>query len=185
MDDRLAALYDAENPWGRDDEFFLRLAAETPAARVVDPGCGTGRLTPGPGRRRPPVTGVEPARAALDAARAKPGAGQVTWIEGTAEELPDAAFDLALLTSHVAQEIRGDDEWAGALADLRRALLDGALAYCPTTCSPAGRHCAAPARCGSAPRRSCGSPRRSLPSPSTGCTAAGPASRSGRATTAS
>ncbi|MGW5668833.1 class I SAM-dependent methyltransferase [Micromonospora sp. NPDC003776] len=125
MDDRLAAIYDVENPWGRDDEFFLRLAAETPGARVVDLGCGTGRLTLALAAAGHPVTGVEPARAALDAARAKPGAGRVTWIEGTAADLPDAAFDLALLTSHVAQEIRDDTEWGRTLADLRRALVDG------------------------------------------------------------
>ncbi|MFG2058200.1 class I SAM-dependent methyltransferase [Micromonospora sp. NPDC048930] len=125
MTARLAAIYDVENPWGRDDKFFLRLAAETPAARVVDLGCGTGRLTLALAAAGHAVTGVEPARAALAAARVKPGAERVTWVEGTAADLPDAAHDLAVLTSHVAQEIRDDAEWAATLAALRRTLVDG------------------------------------------------------------
>ncbi|MFE9688352.1 class I SAM-dependent methyltransferase [Micromonospora sp. NPDC005806] len=124
MTDRLTALYDVENRWGRDDEFFLGVAGRT-RARVLDLGCGTGRLTLALAAAGHAVTGVEPLRTSLDAARAKPGADRVTWRHGTAADLPDAAYDLALLTSHVAQEIRDDDEWARTLADLRRALVEG------------------------------------------------------------
>lgn len=50
---RLVAVYDAMRPWSRDDDFFLSVVNETPAARVLDFGCGTGRLTLGMQR---PVT---------------------------------------------------------------------------------------------------------------------------------
>ena len=49
-----------------------------------------------------PVTGVDPARASFDAARAKPGAERVTWLEGTSRSLPTAEFDVATMTAHVA-----------------------------------------------------------------------------------
>ncbi|GAA4574944.1 class I SAM-dependent methyltransferase [Micromonospora coerulea] len=125
MDQRFGPLYDAENPWGRDDGFFLAAVDETPAARVLDLGCGTGRLTLALAAAGHTVTGVDPHRASLDAARAKPGADRVTWIEGTSAVLPDAAYDVAVLTSHVVQEIRAEADWRRTLADLRRALVPG------------------------------------------------------------
>jgi SAM-dependent methyltransferase len=125
-DPRLVIVYDVECPWSRDDDFFLSVLAEEPAATVLDLGCGTGRLTLAMAAAGYRVTGVDPAGPSLDAARRKPGASGVTWIEGSTEVLPEQAFDAAVMTSHVAQFFVTDDEWAGALADLGRALLPGA-----------------------------------------------------------
>ncbi|XTZ17015.1 class I SAM-dependent methyltransferase [Micromonospora echinospora] len=124
-DPRLVAVYDAECRWGPDDDFFLAVVDETPQARVLDLGCGTGRLTLALASAGHRVTGVDPARASLDAARAKPGADRVTWIEGTATLLPDRSFDVAVMTSHVAQFFTTDEEWDAVLADLHRALVPG------------------------------------------------------------
>lgn len=124
-DRRLVEVYDAECPWGRDDDFFLAVVNETPAARVLDLGCGTGRLTLGMAAAGHAVTGVDPARASLEAAQAKPGSEAVTWIEGTSSVLPEAAYDVAVMTSHVAQFLVTGDEWASTLDDLRRALVPG------------------------------------------------------------
>jgi SAM-dependent methyltransferase len=124
-DPRLVPVYDAAYRWGPDDDFFLSVANETPGQRVLDFGCGTGRLTLGIAAAGHTVTGVDPARASLDAALAKPGADTVTWICGGSEVLPDDAFDIAFMTSHVAQFFITDEEWDRALADLRRALVPG------------------------------------------------------------
>lgn len=124
-DPRLVQVYDAQCPWSVDDDFFLSVVDETPAARVLDLGCGTGRLALGLAAAGHAVTGVDPAAASLAAARAKAGAERVMWVEGSTDCLPDAAFDVAVMTSHVAQFFVTDEEWARALADLRRALVPG------------------------------------------------------------
>jgi len=124
-DRRLVEVYDAECPWGPDDDAFLAIVDGTPMARVLDLGCGTGRLTLAMARAGHRVTGVDPARASLDAARRKPGAEHVTWIEGTATSLPDAAFEVAVMTSHVAQFFVEDGEWTSTLSDLHRAIVPG------------------------------------------------------------
>ncbi|MGK5742698.1 class I SAM-dependent methyltransferase [Micromonospora sp. URMC 103] len=137
-DPRLVPVYDAECPWGRDDDFFLATVGATPAARVLDLGCGTGRLTVALAAEGHTVTGVDPAHASLSAARARPGADRVRWVAGTSSVLPSRSFDIAVLTSHVAQVFVTDEEWAVTLADLRRALVpDGRLVF--DSRDPAGR----------------------------------------------
>jgi len=126
-DPRLVEVYDRECPWGPDDDYFLAQVDRVPGARVLDLGCGTGRLTVALAQAGHTVTGVDPAPASLEAARAKPGAEQITWIEGTSAVLPDAAFDVALMTSHVAQFFVADDVWRATLADLARTLVPGGL----------------------------------------------------------
>ena len=127
-DPRLVEVYDAMCPWSRDDDFFASVVAESGAAvRVLDLGCGTGRLALGLAAAGNTVTGIDPARASLAAARAKPGAENVTWIEGTSASPAIDAFDVAVMTSHVAQFFVTDDEWASTLHDLRRALVDGGI----------------------------------------------------------
>jgi ubiquinone/menaquinone biosynthesis C-methylase UbiE len=124
-DPLLVMVYDALFGWSREDDFFLSVVNEVPAARVLDLGCGTGRLALRMAAAGHTVTGVDPARSSLDAARAKPGADQVRWMEGTSQVLPDASFDTAIMTSHVAQFLVSDTDLAQALADLRRALAGG------------------------------------------------------------
>lgn len=124
-DARLIQLYDLQNRWAADDEFFLGLAAERPTSRIADVGCGTGRLTTALAGAGHTVTGVDPALASLQVAQRKPHAVQVTWLCGTAADLPSAAFDLALMTSHVSQVFTDDADWHDTLRHLHRALAQG------------------------------------------------------------
>jgi SAM-dependent methyltransferase len=126
-DPRLAALYDVAFPWSRCDDYFVSVLADEPARDVLDLGCGTGRLAIALAARGYRVTGVDPAPASLSLARAKPGAAAVTWLDGSTEALAPfaAAFDAALMTSHVAQFFVTDRAFATALADLSRAIRPG------------------------------------------------------------
>lgn len=127
-DPRLVAVYDAEYVWSRDDDWFVAVVeAEGPGRRVLDIGCGTGRLAVGLADRGHRVTGVDPAAASLAAARARTGGDRVAWREGTADEAPSASFDVALMTSHVAQVFLTDDAWAHTLAAAHRALVPGGV----------------------------------------------------------
>jgi ubiquinone/menaquinone biosynthesis C-methylase UbiE len=122
---RLVEIYDAEWSWSADDDYFVALVNETPGARILDLGCGTGRLALALAAMGHRVTGIEPAPVSLAAARAKRNSGRVTWIQGTARSAQDAAFDIALMTSHVAQVFIADHEWTSVLTDLHRALVPG------------------------------------------------------------
>src|SRR5262245_1906515 len=103
VDPRLVELYDIENTRGADTDFYVRLAADLDARRILDLGCGTGlraRELATEGRR---VIGVDPASAMLAVARRQPGAERVQWVEGDSSALGRAEADLVLMTGNVAQ----------------------------------------------------------------------------------
>lgn len=133
-----AAAYDALNPDDADHRFYAALADSLGAAHVVDLGCGTGSLTALLAAGGREVVGVDPDAAMLGIARGRPGGDRVRWAEGYAADLPPDWADLAVMTGHVAQVFLSDEEWATTLAELRRALVDGAtLAF--ETRDPAAR----------------------------------------------
>ncbi|WP_235036152.1 class I SAM-dependent methyltransferase [Arthrobacter sp. 18067] len=136
---QLAALYDAGNQWSADDDFFLAFVNERPSSRVLDLGCGTGRMTIAVAADGHTVVGIDPNAPSLAAARGKHGAVDVTWIDGTSAAIPqEIKFDVAIMTAHVAQAINDDGDWHRTLADVNRALAPGGrLAF--DTRDPAAR----------------------------------------------
>jgi SAM-dependent methyltransferase len=112
-DPALAQFYDAANTWGADFDFCVALAAN--AASVLDLGCGTGELAAALGRAHD-VTGVDPAAAMLEIARARPGGAEVAWIEADARSVRlERRFDLILLTGHAFQVILTDEDQSAVL----------------------------------------------------------------------
>lgn len=123
---RLAAIYDALDPDRSDLDPYLAMIDEFGARSVLDLGCGTGVFALMLAGRGIQVIGVDPARASLDVARAKPGAGRVTWIDGDASAIPAGAqVDAVTMTANVAQVFLTDEDWLGTLNAVHAALRPG------------------------------------------------------------
>ncbi|WP_128379611.1 class I SAM-dependent DNA methyltransferase [Streptomyces cavernae] len=125
-DASLAGLYDALNPWGAGEAFYLELVLG--ASAVLDVGCGTGVLLrcareAGHGGR---LCGLDPAAAMLVQARRR--APAVEWVLGdlvSARGRWDGGFDLATMTGHAFQVLISDAEIRTALAAVREMLAPG------------------------------------------------------------
>jgi len=124
-DPRLAALYDWLDPDRSDLDVYAEMVAEFGGQVVVDIGCGTGTFALMLAERGIHVTGVDPALASLEIARAKPGSERVTWIHGDATTLPSLACDLAFMTGNVAQVFLTDEAWHATLRGIHAALVPG------------------------------------------------------------
>ncbi len=122
---RLAAIYDAFDGERDDLDVYAAMVREFGARRIVDIGCGTGAFACLLAGRGCEVTAVDPARASLDIARAKPFADRVTWIHGTAADVPAINADLAVMTGNVAQVFLEDEAWLATLRAVHNALRPG------------------------------------------------------------
>ena len=124
-DPRLAPLYDVFDDDRNDLDVYAAIVEELGARSVLDVGCGTGSFAVLLATRGVDVVGVDPAAAALDVARTKPGTKRVRWLEGDATTLPPLEVDLATMTGNVAQAIVEPDDWSGTLAGIHGALRPG------------------------------------------------------------
>jgi SAM-dependent methyltransferase len=124
-DAELVALYDLDNPGGKDHAYYRALAGEVGARSIIDLGCGTGLLTRSlvkPGRT---VIGVDPSPTMLGYARRQPGADSVTWVLGDASAIaPTGTVDLALCTGNAIMQV-GPAELPSTLESLAGALRPG------------------------------------------------------------
>jgi SAM-dependent methyltransferase len=121
-DARLASIYDWNNPSTRDQAFYRRLAAGEPK-RILDLGCGTGRLATELASDGHAVIGVDPAAAMLEVARTREGGELVRWTQGDAQTLDvGGSFDMIVMYGHVFQVFLTDDDLHAVLTNARRHL---------------------------------------------------------------
>jgi SAM-dependent methyltransferase len=134
---RLAAIYDAFEGDRDDLAFYLGVAEELGADRVLDVGCGTGSLAVLLAESGRTVMGADPAGASLEIAKSKDQTGRITWIHGDATAVPSRSADLpgadlpgadlpgadlAVMTGNVAQVILADEDWTRTLHAIGAAL---------------------------------------------------------------
>ncbi len=122
--ERLAAIYDVDNPDGPDHDYFRALVERLGARTVVDLGCGTGILTVTLSTSTRSVVGIDPSAAMLARAKARPGGDGVEWRLGTSELIEPASTDIVIMSGNVAMHILGDD-WHRTLAHIERGLRPG------------------------------------------------------------
>lgn len=119
---RLASIYD-EFDGPRDDlKHYLSIAKELAAESVLDIGCGTGCFAIMLAEHGFKVTGLDPAKASLDIARAKTNADKVRWVLGDSSQLPSMKVDLAVMTANVAQVFLTDETWESNLGAAHKVL---------------------------------------------------------------
>lgn len=125
---RLAAVYDALDAERVDLDMYDRVVRdEFGAASVLDIGCGTGVFALRLAERGLRVTGLDPAEASVEVARSKPGADDVTWIVGTAVDLPHMQVDAVTMTANVAQVFLTDEAFGEVLRAAHAALRPGGV----------------------------------------------------------
>ncbi len=121
-DPEIAEIYDLINPRAQDTDFYLSLAGQQPCT-VLDLGCGTGTLCCALAERGHQVTGVDPAAAMLAVAKRKPFAGQVEWVESSAQDYrSQKRFELIVMTGHALQCLPTDVDALDTFKTMRRHL---------------------------------------------------------------
>jgi SAM-dependent methyltransferase len=125
---RLAEVYDLDNPWGQDNDFYFGLAGPDISC-VLDLGCGTGTLCCALAQRGHRVTGVDPASPMLALAASKPFADSVEWVKSSAQDFrSENRFDLIVMMGHAFQILLTDEEVLAVLRTMRRHLKRGGKA---------------------------------------------------------
>ncbi len=120
------ARFEAEGHYLHGEADLVSWLLGKPGARVLDAGCGTGRVAIELARRGYDTVGIDSERSMLDAARAK--APDLEWILGdlSSPELPLHDFDLVVAAGNVMIFLELGTE-AAVVSNLARAVAPGGL----------------------------------------------------------
>jgi SAM-dependent methyltransferase len=124
-DPKLVAVYNTICALGDEKEFYLNIAKELSAEKIVDLGCGTGLLTIDLANKGHKMIGVEPSKLMLEVAQKNSQGLDIEWFQGDAGNLKEFNADLVIMTGHVAQFHIEDEQWKNALKSINKALKNG------------------------------------------------------------
>jgi len=124
------ALYDAENRWGADDDFYLALTQQV-GGPVLDVACGTGRLARAIAQAGLHVTGMDIMPAMLERARAVSQQLSIAWVQADCRTFHLAQqFRCVLMTGHAFQNLLTDaDQHAFLTRAYDHVAVGGTLAF--------------------------------------------------------
>lgn len=122
-----ARLYELENKWSADDEFYLAFAKRQ-GGPLLELACGTGRLAEAVARSGLEVFGLDLAEPMLRVARQRAQGLPITLLlaDMTSFALAQPA-QAALMTGHAWQMLLTPEDQRRCLASLHQALRPGAL----------------------------------------------------------
>ena len=113
-------LYDAENPDPEPDVGFYRMLSAAPSGRILDLGCGTGRITLPLARAGFHLTGLDLSAEMLARGKGKDAGNDVEWILGDACDFAlGSTFDLIIETGGTFQHQLTRDDQEAFLACVR------------------------------------------------------------------
>ena len=138
------ALYDAEYG-GIDDDgrFFLDLAQKC-GPRVLDLGCGTGRLAIPLCRAGKNVTGLDAMPSMIDHARRKAQGLSIRWVDGDFRDFDlGDNYDLAISCAHAFQGLLTEADQQRYFACVQRHLVPGGILAFDTR-NPSPHHLESP-----------------------------------------
>jgi 2-polyprenyl-3-methyl-5-hydroxy-6-metoxy-1,4-benzoquinol methylase len=139
------ARYDAEYGGIDDDgQFFLDLA-QSSGPRILDLGCGTGRLAIPLCRSGKQVTGLDAMPTMIDHARRKAAGLPIRWVDGDFRSFDlGETYDLAISCAHAFQGLlTEDDQQRFLVCTARHVVSGGVLAF--DTRNPSPHHLESPA----------------------------------------
>jgi ubiquinone/menaquinone biosynthesis C-methylase UbiE len=132
--DEYARFYDWENArtFGRRDVSFWRRVARRTSGRILELGCGTGRILKPLTRDGLDIVGIDRSAAMLARTRGRrrgTSAGQLRVVRGDVRALPfaDARFSLVLAPYGILQSLLRDPDLVATLSSVARVLEAGGL----------------------------------------------------------
>jgi ubiquinone/menaquinone biosynthesis C-methylase UbiE len=132
----IPAVYDRGRDHGPEvrDLWMTTIASyleQSPVARIVDLGCGTGRFTGGLSARfNVAVIGIDPSKKMLARARIKPADGRIHYVDGCAEAIPLAPQSVDII--FISMCFHHFNDRGLATRECRRVLREGGHVFVRT-----------------------------------------------------
>ena len=116
------SVYSQVNLWDTDDKFRISKIKDFSPNKLIDLGCGNGRLTFPMSKFANTIIGIDPDNLAIQEAIKLDKMNSIKWIVGDSNYITDRNIDCITMFTNVSQEIIKQNEWIRTLNDCYNAL---------------------------------------------------------------